>query len=40
MFKKFSAWADEAGMTKVMPMYDMMGRERERCTALAKEMGH
>lgn len=29
-YDEFSAWADEAGMTKAMLMHDMIGRERER----------
>lgn len=33
-YDEFSAWADEAGVTKSMLMHDMMGRERERRAAL------
>ena len=33
-YDEFSAWADEAGMTKAMLMHDMMGRERERRASL------
>lgn len=29
-YDEFSAWADEAGVTKAMLMHDMMGHERER----------
>lgn len=32
-YDEFSAWADEAGVTKAMLMHDMMGRERERRAA-------
>lgn len=35
-YDEFSAWADEAGLTKAMLMHDMMGRERERRAALEK----
>lgn len=35
-YDEFSAWADEAGVTKAMLMHDMMGRERERRSQLKK----
>lgn len=36
-YDEFDAWASADGTTKSVLMHDMMGRERERRAALAKE---